>query len=432
MDPFSTVISALLGLGLRTAFEGEAPDRGSLAGASSQILGALLLSQQAVNDATLRRVEQKIDRLALQHFEHALSSGQRLLAEAQPPHRERSDRERLLADARLRFSDAVAAAPDAAARAMVEWQLALVWLCAGSPTDCHRLLGSAVRTCWEELRQAAYAYSHPQSHEVNTLADSLRNPFERWKRAREEAYRQLRVNAREAGEQAVRALDGVQRTRVALGVPGEMCRVPRLQFTPPENMPSTEFHNELTAIVDARLGQRFGLDRVGVTVLEVQPVGRAQASDPFLPRPKPDWHLYDVNVHLSYESEADEPQRVRLSMLDRVDAVESAELITPRPPRLANLREETDHAVLAAHAGDRPLTGPALLPGGRPYLVDSIGWIRVDPGVSIDGWMRLAGRDPAALRIGSMPEQRYRRFREINLPSRDFPVASNPLALMPL
>ena len=110
---------------------------------------AALLANQAMTDQTLKRIEEKLDRLAAQSFENPLRAGLRMLGDASPEWRTTAERDRLLREAHYRFVDATAAAPDRVARAYADWHVELEWLLSRSTQDCWSAL--------ERARQDAFA-----------------------------------------------------------------------------------------------------------------------------------------------------------------------------------------------------------------------------------------------------------------------------------
>lgn len=136
---------------LRAAVEDRDLERSDAAGVITSLLEAVVAGQQQA-DASLSRIEGKLDDLALNPYHAAMTAGGRLLQDAAPAHRRPEDRRVMLGDARQAFAEAVGYGRDhpvLAARAEV--MSGLTWLALGSPEDLRVSLNRATRLLQHEV-----------------------------------------------------------------------------------------------------------------------------------------------------------------------------------------------------------------------------------------------------------------------------------------
>lgn len=262
MEVITAVVAALGSTAIKAFVKGQTPSREDWASATSGVLSAIL-SQQAVANQALTRIEHKIDQLAIAEYQRPLMAGLRFFEEAHPNWRTSTERDSLLAEARSRFVDAVAAAPDDHHRAIAEWHLAISWLLSGSLRDCLTELTRARDHAFASLvaaRQEVVGLS-PLDAEQRLLQSG--SPMQRlrleWFTARDpwnnprlvqplEELRRERLPAVQAAQQLTA---GVQATRETLGVPPHSCGIPRLSPKFPELL-----HTQI------RVGLQHGLNDV--------------------------------------------------------------------------------------------------------------------------------------------------------------------------
>jgi hypothetical protein len=381
----------------------------------SSILAALVAQGNETN-ATLSRIEAKLDRLALQHFQHSYGAALNLLEEAMPEWRELAERERLIAEARNRLSDALAAAPDPLGKAVTEWYIGVAWLLSRSAPDCDRAMRRAASDGLAALLEVAEGWSpSPYSADFQERIRGLETGIDRVGRwfigsqgspqlaasARGQVRRELAPRAREAEI----AFHAIQKTREALGAPPSACRPVRLWPHLDGDLsltllgvPGSLLDGDLQLIVDLddASNVRLGGVEVGVSAIEHLPGA-----------PAGKWSLVDAEVSLGAESR-DEPQLFALCALSEEGPIFAsggpggsyrlpADPITLGAPGRAFLASTAD----SAGAGP-PLPGQHLIPDEAFYPAG--GTISLGPGQSSRGWVRFAVEGvPAAVVITPLP-----------------------------
>jgi hypothetical protein len=413
----ATILIPIIGSAVKLLAAGRAPDSGEWSGAVSSILAALVAQGNETN-ATLSRIEAKLDRLALQDFQHSYGAALNLLEEAMPEWRERAERERLIAEARNRLSDALAAAPDPLGKAVIEWYIGVAWLLSRSVPDCDRAMRRAADDGLAALLEVAEGWSpSPHSADFQQRVKGLEtgiNRVERWftggkgsasaqlaAGARGQLRRELAPRAREA-ETAFRA---IQKTREALGLPPGACRPVRLwPYLQGDlaltllGVPGSSLYGDLQLIVDLDDASRVRLGGVEVGVTAVErlpgtPAGR--------------WSLVDAEVALAGDSR-DEPWRFSLCALRDEGPIFASggpggsyrlpeDPITLGAPGRAFLASTADGAGTGP-----PLPGQHLIAGEAFYPAE--GTVSLEPGQSSRGWVRFAIEGvPAAVVITPLP-----------------------------
>jgi hypothetical protein len=188
----------------------------------ADLLGAVLQQQDETN-ATLVRLEDKIDRLLLERFRDPFRSGVRLLEQAQLVWANEQRRQAVLGSARDRFTDAATAAPDPLARAVAEWYLGVTWLLSGAPAaaeDAWAHARDAVLLAIDEaqslLRPSPEDISAERSKEFTTFQRLVHVSYDEMARKYDLAEGRLRSGAREHVDAASKVSTLIERSRTEL------------------------------------------------------------------------------------------------------------------------------------------------------------------------------------------------------------------------
>ena len=224
MELFTVVATTLASTAIRSLVIGQPPTGDAWASAVSAVLSEML-KHQATTDETLRRIEQKIDRLAVLDFERSLTAGLRFIEEAQPTWRKWPDRKQQLGQARSYFIEASAAAPDDFSRAIADWYLGLAWLLGRSPRDSALALARARDDAFRALLSSLYEWESPQPR---TGSKGAKHDLTSSRKERRSLRHELVPHVQAAKE----LVAGVQATRRALGDPAEWCSIPQISPDP--------------------------------------------------------------------------------------------------------------------------------------------------------------------------------------------------------
>ncbi|SHN44641.1 hypothetical protein [Cryptosporangium aurantiacum] len=243
MDPVTMLVATLGTQAVRTVLvQGVYTDDGwDAAGATllTDVLGALLGTEQET-EATLQRVEEKLDALKVGRFQLPLQAAIRHLREARQEWRSTQDRGRLLEQARFLLTEACVAAPDGASRATAEWHLALTWLLSGSPRDCWEALTRARDESFGAITTALDEWAAAPL-EARRWGKDTDSPAEWTRRVVNSArtvmnttagHREARTTIATRIEAAVQVAQTVQSIRAALGAQPASCQRPRLSLDP--------------------------------------------------------------------------------------------------------------------------------------------------------------------------------------------------------
>lgn len=300
MDPFTVVASALASTAVKALVKGETPDRDAWASAAGAVI-SVLLSQQHETNVTLRRIEEKVDRLALQSYEGPLRAGMRFLADAQPEWREWPERKKYLDDARGRFFDAAAVAPDPLSAAIAEWHVAIAWLLSGSLPDSLFALERARDMAFKGLSEAKDDWGRTDYSEIGRrdTAKGWGDARKAWRmivsldadeKPKKELLPAIRQEKVPLVQSGLELCAGIQATRQQLGVPSKAAADPHV--IPDPAIPSAAYadrslspelivglwpgRNEILgftfAVHDVAMKQETGRDRT------VQPLLSAKVS----------------------------------------------------------------------------------------------------------------------------------------------------------
>jgi hypothetical protein len=154
----SFLLTASPSYGIRSLVTGNRPGDSEFAALASEGVGKLIsgmLDAQKDSMDSLARIEHKLDDLRRDRFRASLKTAYRLLAEAQPAHREPEDRSRLIDAAFEELITAAAEAENARAPAeavvQTEVLIATCWLAKGSVRDFERVLATAAELAFSGI-----------------------------------------------------------------------------------------------------------------------------------------------------------------------------------------------------------------------------------------------------------------------------------------
>jgi hypothetical protein len=403
MIPAVTLIP-MLSSAARMLIGGSPPSKAEW---NSEVTGLLeaLLAQRDQMVANLNRIEQKIDGLMRQDFEHSFGTALNLLEEAAPAHRDLKERDRMLAAARDHLVRADVAADDPLAKATAECYLGLAWLLSRSKQDCDLAMRRAADHCFGAL--------HHASGESSTT--SFLEKGEAQLAAHEGVIERLtrRLSARREAEAAARkwaalgarlkesnaAFHEIREIRLALGTPPNECPqvslwnghrgIPARKGEPPADM----LRGEIDLFVDAGPGEIVRIAGLDVGVPEIQIRTEFQV----------DGGVTYVDAEIVLGSWAGTPPTLELRGLDQrqVEWLELDDEATHRVSRPRGGRTKSDN-----RRGDRnwpssmgpapALPGPALFGDGINF--PERGLIAIESGQVARGWVRfgIVG-EPAAI-----------------------------------
>jgi hypothetical protein len=424
MIPVTAVIP-LLGPAIKLLTDGRGPG-GEWGGQVTNILSALLAQGEDTN-TTLTRIEEKLDRLTLQSFQHSFGSALNLLEEASPARRDPLERERLIAEARNRLSDALASAPDPLSKGVTEWYLGLAWLLSRSAEDCDRAMRRAADAAFAALLEVAQEWSsHQASAELDERSRRLDTGFGRFTssilgsaggstRATLEARKQLRQQLVPHAQDAEGVFLAIQRTREALGTDPEACLPARLAPAPTKEYASSR-KDQMNVIVDLNEGDtaRVGALEVGIPALRVLPSDGSR------------WTL--VDTELVFACEPGEEAPLSFGIVALTSAYIAYTGGPGRGPYIPSYGGGWSHADGSAYLNSTPnragggpsLPGPSILADGsfHPYfeglMSPNRGVLELIPGQSARGWLRLAcAGEPVAIAIDPPDTRRLYFLRRI-------------------
>lgn len=409
MIPVTAVIP-LLGPAIKLLTDGRGPG-GEWGAQVTNILSALLAQGEDTN-TTLTRIEEKLDRLTLQSFQHSYRSALNLLEEASPEWRDPQERERLIAEARNRLSDALASAPDPLSKGVTEWYLGLAWLLSRSAEDCDRAMRRAADAAFVALLEVAQEWSSLPSAELDERSRRLDTGFGRFTsvilgsaggspRATWEARKQLRQEVVPHAQDAEGVFLAIQRTREALGTDPEACPPARLAPAPTKEYASSR-KGQMNVIVDLNEGHtaRVGALEVGIPALRV------------LPSAGSGWTLVDTELVFACEPGEEAPLSFGIAALSSAHIAYTGN--PGQGPYIPSYGGRWLHASGSAYLNSTPnragggpsLPGPSILADGsfHPYFEGLVspnrGALELIPGQSARGWLRLAcAGEPVAIAI---------------------------------
>src|ERR1700722_2745228 len=230
MEVFSAVLTVLASNIVKSVVSGKKPDRDEWGDVASSILN-VLVSGQARTDMTLTTIRSDIKALRIADYENSMRAGIRHLEDARAVWRTSSTREASLQQARGKFIEGAASAPDELSLASSEWHIAITWLLSESVPDCLVALRRSADAALTALVDICDILRVPPSRYVSSRSEELTSPGQKildyirgstsptQQNSPEQIRSRLRQELTPKLSEVLNAFNAVQLTRRQLGAP---------------------------------------------------------------------------------------------------------------------------------------------------------------------------------------------------------------------